>query len=86
MQAALERRLGRKGKPKIKAQESQKKGDKAEPQKTQQDLNTALTIKFGKHNAILREVEKLADKEVRPVDLQVIYILKKYLNNGEMVK
>lgn len=54
---------------------------KDEPQKPQKGLDTALTIEFGKHVSILREVEKLAEEEVRPVDLQVIYILKKYLKN-----
>lgn len=42
--------------------------------------NTALTIDFGKYSPILREVEKLAEEEMRPVDLQVVYILKHYLN------
>ena len=37
----------------------------------------ALTIDFGnKYASILREVEKLADQEIRPVELQVIYMLK----------
>ncbi len=53
--------------------------DKAEHQKPQQDLNTALTIEFSKHVSVLREVEKLAEEEVRPVDLQIVFILKSYL-------
>jgi len=45
------------------------------------DANTALRIDFGKHVSILREVEKVAEKEIRSVDLQVIYILKNYLKS-----
>ena len=36
-------------------------------------------IDFGKYGNILDRIEELADEEVRPVDLQVIYILKKGL-------
>ena len=38
-----------------------------------------LMIHFGKHEPILREIEKQAEAEMRPLDLQVIYILKKHL-------
>lgn len=67
-----------------KARPSKKKStikpkDKAETQKPQQDINTALTIEFSKHVSILKEIEKLAEEEVRPVDLQIIFILKSYL-------
>ena len=40
---------------------------------------TALTIQFGKHEPILKAIEKQAEEEMRPLDLQVIYILKKHL-------
>ena len=60
--------------------------DKAEPQKPQQDLNTALTIEFGKYVSVLNEIEKIAEEEVRSVNLQVIYILKNYLNSAKAVK
>jgi hypothetical protein len=54
---------------------------RAKPEKPSQSPNTALTIEFKKHPSILREVEKLAEEEVRPLELQVIYILKQYLKN-----
>ena len=55
--------------------------NKAKPEKPQQSPDTTLTIEFKKHPSILREVEKLAEEEVRPVELQVIYILKQYLKS-----
>jgi len=73
------------GKAKKKVPASPKRKEttqnKAIPEKPHQDLNTALTIKFGKYASVLSEVEKIAEEEVRSVDLQVIYILKKYLKN-----
>ena len=48
--------------------------------------NIELVLRFGKHGYLLKEIEKLAEEEVRPVDLQVIYMLKKYLSNREVVK
>ena len=41
--------------------------------------DTTLIIEFGKHVPVLREVERQAEEEMRPIDLQVIYILKKHL-------
>ena len=46
--------------------------------------NTALAIDFGKYSSILRAVEKLAEEEMRPVDLQVVYILKHYLDERQV--
>ena len=46
------------------------------------DPDTVLTIEFGKYSSILRQVEKLADEEMRPVDLQVIYMLKHGLDRS----
>ena len=40
---------------------------------------TAITIEFEEHAAILREVENLSVQELRPIDMQVIYMLKKQL-------
>ena len=45
-----------------------------------------LTIQFDKYASLLTEIEKMAEEEVRPPDLQVIYILKSYLNNAKVVK
>ncbi len=60
--------------------------DKVKIEKTQHGPKTALTIEFGRHTSILKEVEKLAEEEVRTIDLQVIYILKSYLNNCQANK
>ena len=58
--------------------------DKPKPEKSQERHDTALTIEFGKYASILRDIEKLAEQEVRPVDSQIIYILKKYLNGDSI--
>jgi len=55
-------------------------------EKVQQCGNMELTIRFGKYASLLTEIEKIAEEEVRPPDLQVIYILKSYLNNAKLVK
>ena len=41
--------------------------------------NTAITIEFGEHAAILQDIEKLSIQELRPVDIQIIYMLRNYL-------
>lgn len=64
----------------IKAKKTQ---SKPKDKKTLRHVNTALTVEFGKHVSILREVENLADKEIRPVDCQVIYLLKAQLARME---
>jgi len=51
--------------------------------KVQQRGNMELTIRFGKYTSLLTEIEKMAEEEVRPPDLQVIYILKTYLSNTQ---
>ena len=43
--------------------------------------DTTLIIEFGKHAPVLREVERQAEEEMRPLDLQVIYILKSILKD-----
>ena len=60
--------------------------DKSKADKSQHDSNTAVTIEFGKHASVLREVEKLAEEQIRTIDLEVIYIIKRYLNSGEVSK
>lgn len=40
-----------------------------------------VTICFEKYESIFQEVKRLADEEMRPFDLQVLYILKKHLNS-----
>ena len=64
----------------MEAPKEEKKGQvMRKPDEALLGPNTALTIDFGKHSSILTEVEKLADEEMRPVDLQVIYMLKQAL-------
>jgi hypothetical protein len=40
------------------------------------DPDTVLTVEFGKYSSILKRVERLADEEMRLVELQVIYMVK----------
>lgn len=44
---------------------------------------TATRVDFGGHAEVLRRIEKLAEEEMRPLDLQIIYILKSYLKRDE---
>jgi len=39
----------------------------------------------GKYGQVLKEVEKLANKEIRTVDEQIVYILKNYLSNTQVL-
>ena len=47
----------------------------------QKTANTTVTLDFGKYVSVLKEVEKLADKKMRPLGMQVAYILQKHLEN-----
>ena len=80
---AIRSHKARSGKKKDPVKPKSKKTihDKAKPEKPQKGHDTALTIEFGKYASVLNEIEKVAEEEVRSVDLQVIYILKKYLKN-----
>jgi hypothetical protein len=51
--------------------------------KTPIGSNGTLLIEFGRygHEGVLREVEKLAENELRPVNLQVIYLLREQLKS-----
>lgn len=55
--------------------------DKQKTANAQKTVDTTVKIDFGKYFPILKEVEKLADREMRPVGFQVAYILQKYLDN-----
>jgi len=57
-----------------------------QPEIVDPERNMELVLRFGKHGNLLNEIEALAQEEMRSVDLQVIYMLKKYLRNGEAVK
>jgi hypothetical protein len=39
-----------------------------------------LTINFGKYGHILKAVSKLAEEEMRPIDMHVIFILNQHLS------
>lgn len=57
------------------------------PGKAPKSDDTAVMVQFGKYISVYKEVEKLADQEMRPVGLQVAYMLKKQLEthaNKEM--
>jgi hypothetical protein len=47
----------------------------------QTTADTVAKIDFGKYISVLKEVEKLADREMRPLGFQVAYILKTHLEN-----
>jgi len=47
----------------------------------QKTVDTVAKIDFGKYISVLKEVEKLADREMRPLGMQVAYILQKHLEN-----
>ena len=63
-----------------------KVNDKRKPGKPQKTANTAITIEFGKNAHILNGIEKLADKEMRPINLQILFILREYLNGIQSSK
>ena len=45
----------------------------------QMEHDLSLTINFDSYIQILGEVKRMAEMEMRPVNLQVIYMLKKYI-------
>ena len=55
--------------------------DKEKPEKALKTANAAVVIEFGRYASVLDEVKKLADEEMRPVDMQVVYMLKKHLDH-----
>ncbi|MBN2468018.1 MAG: hypothetical protein JXD19_07690 [Deltaproteobacteria bacterium] len=71
----------RKPKPETEAPKKCRHDKSAKPEKVPKQSASVVTIDFGKYVAILKQVEKLADEEMRPVDLQVIYILKNYFKS-----
>jgi len=42
--------------------------------------NTAVTIDFEKYPTLLQQLQDLAEREIRPLDLQMIYILKGHID------
>ncbi len=43
----------------------------------------AVRVDFGGHPEVLTAIQKLAEEEMRPLDLQIIYILKSYSRSSE---
>lgn len=61
-----------------------KKNEDTDKQKTvnvQKTTDTVAKIDFGRYISVLKEIEKLADREMRPLGFQVAYILQKHLEN-----
>lgn len=56
---------------------SKKKNEVHRPksEEAQKTANTAVTIDFGKYISVLKEVEELADKKMRSLDMQIVYML-----------
>ena len=71
------RRTKKKALKSIKNKKETNDKDKAE--KSLPHSDTSLTIEFKEYVSILEDVKKLATEELRPVDLQIIYMLKKQL-------
>jgi hypothetical protein len=55
--------------------------DKPKAVNIQKTVDTVVKIDFGRYISVLKEIEKLADKEMRPLGFQVAYILQKHLEN-----
>jgi len=51
---------------------------KPQPERPAKGNGAILTIDFGKYAPILKEIKQLADQEMRPIEMQIIYILKNY--------
>jgi len=70
----------------VKPKKAKKTQSRPKDKKVLNDANEALTIEFGKHISILRQIESLADREIRPVECQVIYMLKRQLTREKEVQ
>ena len=57
-----------------------KGGTKRKAAKTFEDAN--VIIEFGEYAPVLKEIEKIADQEMRPLGLQIIYMLDRYLKSA----
>ena len=71
-------------KARMKSKKASKGMEKEEPtvraiahsQGTPKGGTAAIRIDFGKHQEVLGEVVKLADDQMRPLEIQIIYMLK----------
>jgi hypothetical protein len=77
-------REGKKGKTAPEqARKRKTKEDKAPAEKTPTIENMAVNINFGTYPHVLKQVSDLADREIRPLDLQIIYLLKCHFENSK---
>ncbi|MFZ4437097.1 MAG: hypothetical protein ACOYOS_01590 [Syntrophales bacterium] len=60
----------------VPSQRKKTKEDKHPTEKAPTIENMAVNIDFGKFPLILKQLQDLADQEIRPLNLQLIYILK----------
>lgn len=58
----------------------------ANAEKTPPGQNLAVSIDFEKHPLILKQVRALADQEIRPLDLQIIFLLKRHFDQEAVSK
>ncbi|MEW6666220.1 MAG: hypothetical protein AB1512_13505 [Thermodesulfobacteriota bacterium] len=77
-------------KPKDQAERGRKKreakpeGQGKDPgEKSSPGGDLTLVIDFGRYASVLDEVKDLAEEEMRPVDLQCIFMLREYLRGME---
>ncbi len=56
------------------------KDDKDLAIKSSSGPSEAVTLDFTNYTGILKQVQTIADDEMRPLELQIIYMLKQYLN------
>jgi hypothetical protein len=86
--SCMARRSHKKRPPKKKGSTSIKRKDTTQGQAKhkaeigQPRANFEIVIS-GKYSQVLKEVEKLAEEEIRTVDEQIIYIIKSYLSNTQ---
>ena len=67
----------------VRAQKGRPKKDKALAEKTPTIENYGVCIDFNKHPHVLKQVSDLADQEIRPLDLQIIYLLKRHFETDK---
>jgi hypothetical protein len=57
--------------------------DKGLGGKSSPRANMRVDIDFSKHPLIYKQISDLADQEIRPLDLQIIYLLKRNLETAK---
>ena len=67
----------------VLAQKGRLKKDKAHAEKTPVIESMTGGIDFNKHPHVLKLVSDLADQEIRPLDLQIIYLLKRHFETDK---